>query len=116
MKIAIWGAGNVGSALGKGWAAKGHSIYFGVPEPQSEKMGALVRSIGNPERGKRLEPCCRDGSRRHAVQNGRSAPARARFCSAMTFERRAIMPPFVEQKFAESSSLNQSPKRPRRQR
>lgn len=50
MKIAILGAGNVGGALGKGWAAKGHSIYFGVPEPQSEKMGALVKSIGNDAR------------------------------------------------------------------
>ncbi|HEV2616074.1 MAG TPA: NADPH-dependent F420 reductase [Candidatus Acidoferrales bacterium] len=46
MNIAIFGAGNVGSALGKGWAAKGHSVYFGVPEPQSEKMRALVKSVG----------------------------------------------------------------------
>lgn len=46
MKIAIVGAGNVGGALGKGWAAKGHSVYFGVPEPQSEKMQALLKSIG----------------------------------------------------------------------
>lgn len=46
MKIAILGAGNVGGALGKGWAAKGHSVYFGVPEPQSEKMQALLKSIG----------------------------------------------------------------------
>lgn len=46
MNIAILGAGNVGSALGKGWAAKGHSIYFGVPEPQSEKTRALFESIG----------------------------------------------------------------------
>lgn len=46
MKIAIVGAGNVGGALGKGWAAKGHSVYFGVPEPQSEKMQALLKSMG----------------------------------------------------------------------
>ena len=46
MKIAIIGAGNVGGALGKGWADKGHSISFGVPEPQSEKMQALLKSIG----------------------------------------------------------------------
>jgi len=46
MKIAIIGAGNVGGALGKGWAAKGHSVYFGVPEPQSEKTLALLKSIG----------------------------------------------------------------------
>lgn len=46
MKIAIIGAGNVGGALGKGWAAKGHSIFFGVPDPKSEKARALVNSIG----------------------------------------------------------------------
>jgi predicted dinucleotide-binding enzyme len=46
MNIAIFGAGNVGSALGKGWAAKGHSIYFGVPDPQSDKVRAVLKSIG----------------------------------------------------------------------
>ncbi|MGH9731531.1 MAG: NADPH-dependent F420 reductase [Candidatus Acidiferrales bacterium] len=46
MKIAIIGAGNVGGALGKGWAAKGHSVYFGVPQPQNEKMRALLKSMG----------------------------------------------------------------------
>jgi 8-hydroxy-5-deazaflavin:NADPH oxidoreductase len=46
MKIAILGAGNVGGALGKIWAAKGHSIFFGVPDPNSEKMHALVSSMG----------------------------------------------------------------------
>lgn len=46
MKIAILGAGNVGGALGRGWAAKGHSIFFAVPDPQSEKVRALVKSIG----------------------------------------------------------------------
>lgn len=46
MNIAILGAGNVGGALGKGWASKGHAIYFGVPEPQSEKTRALLKSIG----------------------------------------------------------------------
>jgi 8-hydroxy-5-deazaflavin:NADPH oxidoreductase len=46
MNIAIFGAGNVGGALGKGWAAKGHSIYFGVPDPQTDKVRALLKSIG----------------------------------------------------------------------
>jgi 8-hydroxy-5-deazaflavin:NADPH oxidoreductase len=50
MKIAILGAGNVGGALGKGWAAKGHSIYFGVPQPQNEKMSALLKSVGKNAR------------------------------------------------------------------
>lgn len=37
MRIAIIGAGNVGSALGKGWAKAGHSVTFGVRDPKSAK-------------------------------------------------------------------------------
>jgi len=33
MKIAILGAGNVGTALGAGWARSGHEIFFGVRSP-----------------------------------------------------------------------------------
>jgi 8-hydroxy-5-deazaflavin:NADPH oxidoreductase len=33
MRIAIIGAGNVGGALGKGWARAGHEIIYGVREP-----------------------------------------------------------------------------------
>ena len=50
MKIAILGAGNVGGALGKGWAAKGHSIFYGVPDPQSEKVRGVLKSIGSKAR------------------------------------------------------------------
>lgn len=50
MNIAILGAGNVGGALGKGWATKGHAIYFGVPEPTNEKMSTLLKSIGKNAR------------------------------------------------------------------
>ena len=50
MNIAILGAGNVGGALGKGWAAKGHSVYYGVPNPQSEKTRALLNTIGKNAR------------------------------------------------------------------
>jgi len=52
-KIAIIGAGNVGSALGKGWLSSGHQVVFGVRDPQSSKTqkaltiipGAKVLSI-----------------------------------------------------------------------
>lgn len=50
MKIAIIGAGNVGGALGRGWAAVDHSVSFGVPDPTSDKMRALVNSIGTNAR------------------------------------------------------------------
>lgn len=46
MKIAIIGAGNVGGALGKLWAAKGHQVMFGVPDPQRGKTQGLIKAIG----------------------------------------------------------------------
>ncbi|HZU36299.1 MAG TPA: NADPH-dependent F420 reductase [Gemmataceae bacterium] len=46
MRIAIIGAGNVGSTLGKAWAKKGHDIFFGVRHPQDDKIRQLVESIG----------------------------------------------------------------------
>ena len=50
MKIAVIGAGNVGGALGKLWAGKGHEIMFGVPDPKSDKLAALLQSIGGKAR------------------------------------------------------------------
>jgi len=46
MKIAVLGAGNVGGVLGRLWAAKGHEVRFGVPDPGSEKIKALLASTG----------------------------------------------------------------------
>lgn len=37
MNISIIGAGNIGGSLGKIWASKGHSIFFGVRNPKSPK-------------------------------------------------------------------------------
>jgi len=37
MKIAIIGAGNVGTALGQGWAKAGHTIIYGVRNPDGGK-------------------------------------------------------------------------------
>ncbi len=47
MKIAIIGAGNVGSTLGKAWARMGHDIFFGVRHPKDDKTRQLVQSLGN---------------------------------------------------------------------
>ncbi len=47
MKIAVIGAGNVGSALAKGWIGKGHEVFFGVLNPRDEKTVQLVQSLGN---------------------------------------------------------------------
>jgi 8-hydroxy-5-deazaflavin:NADPH oxidoreductase len=47
MKLAIIGAGNVGGALGTAWVQKaGHEIFFGVRNPQSDKVQALLRPLG----------------------------------------------------------------------
>ena len=44
MKIAIIGAGNVGTALGSGWSKAGHQIVYGVRKPKDDKAGALRKS------------------------------------------------------------------------
>ena len=41
MRIAIIGAGNVGSALGRGWSAAGEQVVFGVPDPADPKYRSL---------------------------------------------------------------------------
>ncbi|MCX6848045.1 MAG: NAD(P)-binding domain-containing protein [Verrucomicrobia bacterium] len=41
MKIAIIGAGNVGTSLGSGWTKSGHTISYGVRNPQDAKFSEL---------------------------------------------------------------------------
>ncbi len=42
MKIAIIGAGGVGSSLGKTWAGKGHAVRYGARNPGSDKVQAAL--------------------------------------------------------------------------
>lgn len=46
MIITILGTGNVGSALGKRWAANGHTILFGSRDPSSSKVRQLLQDAG----------------------------------------------------------------------
>ncbi len=46
MKIAILGAGNVGSTLGRSWLTKGHQVFFGVRNPDDKKIQALLEDLG----------------------------------------------------------------------
>ena len=46
MIIAILGAGNIGSTLGKKWMQAGHHVIFGVRDPESPKAFALRESVG----------------------------------------------------------------------
>jgi NADPH-dependent F420 reductase len=50
VKIAVIGAGNVGAALGKLWAHKGHDIVFGVRNAQDAKVQNVLQSAGNSAR------------------------------------------------------------------
>lgn len=45
MKIAVIGAGNVGRALGSGWAKTGHEIIFGVRDLNKPEVRALCEQI-----------------------------------------------------------------------
>jgi predicted dinucleotide-binding enzyme len=50
MRIAVLGMGNVGSALGRLWAAMGHHVTFGVRDPakktaEAETIGATVATV-----------------------------------------------------------------------
>ena len=56
MKIGIVGAGNVGGTLGEAWAKRGHSVMFGVREPQGKAIAELIARCdghghaGSPDR------------------------------------------------------------------
>ena len=48
MRIAIVGAGNVGSTLAHRWAALGHQVTIGSKDPSSEKARALAQELNLP--------------------------------------------------------------------
>ncbi len=45
MKIAIIGAGNVGSTLGSGWARHGHDVAFGVRNPKKTDSATTTKVV-----------------------------------------------------------------------
>jgi predicted dinucleotide-binding enzyme len=45
MNIAILGAGRIGGTLGKKWAAAGHTIIFGMRDPQKPRTQELIQSL-----------------------------------------------------------------------
>ncbi len=50
MDIAIIGAGNIGSTLGKRWAQRGHTIIYGVRDPGAGKVAALLAETAGAAR------------------------------------------------------------------
>ena len=49
MNIGIFGTGNMGSGLGRLWAAQGHAVYFGSRTPS--KAEKVARNIGGQTQG-----------------------------------------------------------------
>ncbi len=47
MKIGILGSGNVGQALGLGFAAHGHDVKMGTRSPESDKVKAWLAQAGS---------------------------------------------------------------------
>lgn len=45
--IVLLGAGNIGGTLGRKWAAAGHKVTFGVPDPSSPRAQALRAELGD---------------------------------------------------------------------
>jgi len=50
MRIAIIGAGSVGSSLGARWAQVGHEVMFGVRDPQSDNTQKALARAGEGAR------------------------------------------------------------------
>jgi NADPH-dependent F420 reductase len=50
MRIGILGAGNVGGALSRVWAAKSHEIVFGVPDPRGERVARALAALSGKGR------------------------------------------------------------------
>jgi 8-hydroxy-5-deazaflavin:NADPH oxidoreductase len=55
MKIGLFGAGNVGGALGTSWVKAGHDVFFGVQDPAAKDTQALVGRLGSRARAGTLQ-------------------------------------------------------------
>lgn len=53
MKIAVIGAGSVGSTLGSAWRRLGHDVVYGVPQPDAGKYGSLDAPVTTNRRAAR---------------------------------------------------------------
>ena len=93
MKLAIIGAGSVGGTLGTAWAQKaGHEIFFGVRDPKSDKVRALLRTSAARRRPARRRK--RGGLRRCIVlATPWTAPKRPSAPWATSMARSSSTPP-----------------------
>ena len=56
MNITIIGAGHIGGGLGRVLAAAGHTICFGVRNPENPKIQTLVKEIGRQTTAMKIRP------------------------------------------------------------
>lgn len=61
MRIGILGAGSVGGALGAAWARHGHEVFFGVRNPNSTDIHALLERCGPRARAESPADAVRSG-------------------------------------------------------
>ena len=61
MDIAVLGTGRVGSALGSRWAQAGHSVFYGVRDPDSDDAKAAVERSGSNARAMSLADAAQAG-------------------------------------------------------
>ncbi len=47
LRVAVLGAGNIGGTLGKKWATAGHTVAFGVTDPNGAKAQAVRAELGD---------------------------------------------------------------------
>jgi predicted dinucleotide-binding enzyme len=50
LRVAVLGAGKIGGTLGRKWAAGGHTVLFGVRDPEGERARALRVELGDRAR------------------------------------------------------------------
>jgi predicted dinucleotide-binding enzyme len=72
MRIGILGAGKVGGALGSAWARHGHEVFFGVRNPDSPEIHALLQRSGPRARAESVADAVRSAE---AVVNALPWPA-----------------------------------------
>jgi 8-hydroxy-5-deazaflavin:NADPH oxidoreductase len=53
MRLAIIGAGSVGTTLGKAWQQRGHDVTYGVRNPDDPKYGTLGVDVATNDRAAR---------------------------------------------------------------
>jgi predicted dinucleotide-binding enzyme len=72
MRIGMLGAGNVGGTLGTAWARHGHEVFFGVRNPDSPDVHALLQRVGPRGRAESVTDAVRSAE---AVVNALPWPA-----------------------------------------